>query len=213
MARPWRTVALAIPSRRRARARAIARCALRPLSARADRASRFPRAAAALRSRRPDAAVLLLAGRTDDRVPSARSNQSPLMSSWPRRRDGEREPPVVGNPVLQPQPRRTQQPTDTWSIVLAADFRANGFAAPQMHVADARDVHDLLARRHQVHFDSMPLRRIEGPVPEAADVEVGAQLPIQHPQHVAIERRRHAPRIVISGFDNAPLLSQISAEE
>ena len=56
--------------------------------------------------------------------------------------------------------------------------------------AERRDVHAHPPARAQAHLDPLALAVEERDVLERVDVEVGAELAVEHAQHVAVELRR-----------------------
>ena len=75
------------------------------------------------------------------------------------------------------------------------------------------DVDDLIVRRHEVHLDTVQRTVVERAVLEAREVEVRAELAIEHAQHVDVELRGHALRIVVRALDHGRILAQIGAEQ
>src|SRR6185503_13922261 len=83
----------------------------------------------------------------------------------------------------------------------------------QVYFTHARNVHDLLAGAHEMHLDPVTLLGVESTMNEAADGEVGAELPIHDAQHVPVECRRHPTGIIVGGLDDAAGLAKIGTEE
>lgn len=56
--------------------------------------------------------------------------------------------------------------------------------------------------RHQTHFDPVLGPVIDCPVGEVGRLEIGVQEPVDHLQHVQIERGGHALGVIIGRFQN-----------
>src|SRR5919205_1268117 len=73
------------------------------------------------------------------------------------------------------------------------------------------DVHAPLGA--QAHLDPLALAVVERHVVERVDVEVGAQLAVDHAQHVAVELRGDAGAVVVGRFDHGGVLHQIRPQQ
>src|SRR5690242_10567531 len=186
----------------RTRERTSVSPARRDCRLRAERARRPPHATGSSRPRDRFVFPPPWRMRTAVRAPTGRTSRDRRSRSWARRRHRERERPAVGEPMLETKARRAQQPPHARAVVLAADFRPDRLSVIELYVAHTWNVHDLVARRDEVHLDPMSFRRVEGPMRECGDVEVGAKLAIEDAEHVAIECRRHAACVVVGSLDH-----------
>ena len=75
-----------------------------------------------------------------------------------------------------------------------------------------RDADVLPAAADQVHLDARLVGVPDGAVDEAVEVEVAAELAVDADEQVAVERRRHAERIVVGEQQIALRLHEIGAE-
>ena len=80
----------------------------------------------------------------------------------------------------------------------------------QAEVCD-RDL--LIAQRPQPHLDPLVDRVPQRDVLELVDSEVGAELPVDHEQDVAVELRRHPGRIVVRALQPVGVLDEVRPEE
>src|SRR6266498_4080252 len=67
--------------------------------------------------------------------------------------------------------------------------------------------------RPQPHLDPLLHRVPQGHVGERLDLEVRPQLPVDDAQHVAVELRGHAGRVVVGRHENGGILDQIGAQQ
>ena len=119
----------------------------------------------------------------------------------------------IGAPGVDPQPGGLEQRGDALAVVLGADLGAERLAVREGDVADPGDVHGLGAHRDEMHLDPVRHRVVEGAVLERLGIEVGPELVVQHPQHVAVELGGDAPAVVVGRLDARDVLPEIGAHE
>ena len=73
--------------------------------------------------------------------------------------------------------------------------------------------HGLRPDADEVHFDPAPPFVEKGTVSETIEVEVAAQLAVNAGQEVEVERRRHAPGVVVGRVEDPPVLLEVDADE
>ena len=73
--------------------------------------------------------------------------------------------------------------------------------------------HGHVAPGFQMHLDAMGVGAIQREVAPVAHVEVSTQQAVQVAQHVQVERRRHAERVVVGGFQPARILDEVDADQ
>ena len=111
------------------------------------------------------------------------------------------------------KPGRQEQLVHTGAVVLAADLRPDRFALGKRHQSDSWNPDLMLQRGNQVHLDPVVDHLIEGPVLEHGGIEVGAQLMVEHQEHVAVELGGDSLRIVVRRFNPAHILAQVHAQK
>ena len=67
--------------------------------------------------------------------------------------------------------------------------------------------------RAQAHLDPRVLGVVEGDVLEGVEVEVGAELAVEHAEHVLVELGRDAGGVVVGGLERVAVLDQVGAEQ
>jgi hypothetical protein len=78
---------------------------------------------------------------------------------------------------------------------------------------NAANVRHLLDLRDEVHLDAARAGRPHGPVCEAGEIEVSAELAVHPREEVLVEGRGHAGRVVVCALEHARVLAQVDADE
>ena len=114
----------------------------------------------------------------------------------------------------EPEPRPFEHEHEIAGRVLVRALGPDRFAILERDVqAGGRDAHVLGPAADQVHLDAGFGRVPDRAVIEGGDVEGPAQLAIDSDQQVAVERRRHAERIVVRHEQIALGLDEIGADQ
>ncbi len=97
---------------------------------------------------------------------------------------------------------------------LGADLGAQLFAVGELDVeGESLDPHALRALGTQAHLDPFVGRVPDRDVRERVGIEVGVELAVHDPQHVAVEVGGHARGVVVRGDEPVGALHEIGAEE
>jgi hypothetical protein len=78
---------------------------------------------------------------------------------------------------------------------------------------DVAHAHRLAPPRHEMHLYAARALVEEREVIESGRVEVGADDAVDMPQHVAVERGRHAGCVVVGGLQPARILARVGADD
>jgi hypothetical protein len=79
--------------------------------------------------------------------------------------------------------------------------------------ADCRDVHDLFGGRAEPHLHPLVPLVPHGDMVERVEVEVRAELGVEHREHVLVERRGHPGGVVVGGHQGGWVLHQVGAQQ
>ncbi len=79
--------------------------------------------------------------------------------------------------------------------------------------AGAEHAHGLLLLAEQVHLDAVPLAVVDRAMGEGGEVEIAAELAVDADQHVEIEARGDAGRIIVGVVKHALVLFEIGADD
>ncbi len=74
------------------------------------------------------------------------------------------------------------------------------------------EIDELLRKRPQAHVDPLVLGIPERDVLEAVEIEVGAELTVEHREDVLVERRRDSGGVVVGRLHGRLILDQIGAQ-
>ena len=132
-----------------------------------------------------------------------------------RRRERQREQArVVGQHALELEPGRPRSRSSRSSVnfalisVRSSSRGANSISSPTAGIVTCwRTVE---RRRISIHSRSASKNAT---CSNSVGVEVGAELAVDHVQHVAVELRRDARRVVVRGLEDARVLDEVGAEQ
>src|ERR1035441_4550603 len=126
-----------------------------------------------------------------------------------------RKRPLIVHPLrLRAEAASISQFRDLPLGVLMTALRPDRLARPERHgEAAPAYIHHLPPFRSQVHLDTAGRLVEPGDMLELAKIEVAVQFPVDPPQQVQVERRRHAQRIVVSFQHPLERLQKIGAEQ
>src|SRR5262245_17897559 len=77
----------------------------------------------------------------------------------------------------------------------------------------AEHAHALRLAADQVHLDAMAVAVVDRAMDEAGEVEIAAELAVDALQHIEVEARGDAGRVVIGVVERALVLLQIDADD
>ena len=97
---------------------------------------------------------------------------------------------------------------------LVRDLGAQLLAGRELHLElELRDAHALIDVGAEEHLDPLVLGVPARDVRESRRVEVAAELAVDHVQHVAVELRCDAARVVVRGLEPRRVLDEVGAEQ
>jgi hypothetical protein len=133
------------------------------------------------------------------------------------RRDRQRQPELAGR-IRPPRPHR--EPGGGQFAFHPRPPELGGHLGTHLlpvgepdRQADRRDVHDLIRGRAEPHLHPLVPRVPHGDMVERVEVEVRAELGVEHREHVLVERGGHPGGVVVSRHQDSRVLHQVGAQQ
>ena len=112
------------------------------------------------------------------------------------------------------EPRAVELGLQPLPAELVGDLGAHLLTRRELDLqVESVDAHALVDVGAEEHLDPLVLRVPTRDVLEALDIEVAAELAVDHMQDVAVELRRHAARVVVRRLEPRWVLDEIGAEQ